>query len=203
MYDYMPNGSLGSLLHERKGSTLEWELRYRILLGAAQGIAYLHHDYVPPIVHRDIKANNILIGLEYDPYIADFGLAKLVDDGDFVRSSKTVAGSYGYIAPGQLLNTAEYGYMMKITEKSDVYSYGVVILEVLTGKQPIDPTIPDGLHIVDWVRKQKVKPELLDQSLLSQPESDIEEMTQTLGIALLCVNSSPEERPTMKDVAEC
>nr|GEW54815.1 receptor-like protein kinase 2 [Tanacetum cinerariifolium] len=169
MYDYMPNGSL------------------------AQGIAYLHHDCVPPIVHRDIKANNILIGLEYEPYIADFRLAKLVDDGDFARSSKTVAGSYGYIAP-------EYGYMMKITEKSDVYSYGVVILEVLTGKQPIDPTIPDGLHIVDWVRKQKVKPELLDQSLLSQPESDIEEMTQTLGIALLCVNSSPEERPTMKNV---
>lgn len=103
MYDYMPNGSLGGLLHERKGTSLEWELRYQILLGAAQGIAYLHHDCVPPIVHRDIKSNNILIGLEFEPYIADFGLAKLVDDGDFALSSKTVAGSYGYIAPGKLL----------------------------------------------------------------------------------------------------
>ncbi|KAI3897376.1 hypothetical protein MKX03_021971, partial [Papaver bracteatum] len=99
MYDYMPNGSLGSLLHERSGSCLEWDSRYQIVLGAAQGLAYLHHDCVPPIIHRDIKANNILIGLEFEPYIADYGLAKLVDDGDYARSSNTVAGSYGYIAP--------------------------------------------------------------------------------------------------------
>ncbi|KAL6971137.1 hypothetical protein U1Q18_030817 [Sarracenia purpurea var. burkii] len=194
MYDYMPNGSLGSLLHERDGNPLEWEMRYQILLGAAQGLAYLHHDCVPPIVHRDIKANNILIGLEFEPYIADFGLAKLVDDGDFGRSSNTVAGSYGYIAP-------EYGYMMKITEKTDVYSYGVVVLEVLTGKQPINPTIPDGLHVVDWVRQRRGGIEVLDPSLLVRPESEIEEMMQALGIALLCVTSSPDERPTMKDVA--
>ncbi|GAB2249289.1 hypothetical protein Droror1_Dr00012648 [Drosera rotundifolia] len=194
MYDYMPNGSLGGLLHERSGNALEWDLRYRILLGAAQGLAYLHHDCVPPIVHRDIKANNILIGLDFEPYIADFGLAKLVDDGDFARCSNTVAGSYGYIAP-------EYGYMLKITEKSDVYSYGVVVLEVLTGKQPIDPTTPDGLHVVDWVRQKKGGVEVLDSSLLSRPESEIQEMLQALGIALLCVNSSPDERPNMKDVA--
>ena len=102
MYDYMANGSLGAVLHERRGAgaQLEWDVRYRIVLGAAQGIAYLHHDCVPPIVHRDIKANNILIGLDFEAYIADFGLAKLVEDGDFGRSSNTVAGSYGYIAPG-------------------------------------------------------------------------------------------------------
>ncbi|KAL3531144.1 hypothetical protein ACH5RR_010466 [Cinchona calisaya] len=195
MYDYMPNGSLGSLLHERSRGCLEWDLRYQIILGAAQGLAYLHHDCVPPIVHRDIKANNILIGLEFEPYIADFGLAKLVDGGDFARSSNTVAGSYGYIAP-------EYGYMMKITEKSDVYSYGVVVLEVLTGKQPIDPTIPEGLHIVDWVRQKRgAAAEVLDPSLLSRPESEIEEIMQTLGVAVLCVNPSPDDRPTMKDVA--
>ncbi|KAH0637408.1 hypothetical protein KY289_037323 [Solanum tuberosum] len=194
MYDYMPNGSLGSLLHERSGNPLEWELRYQILLGAAQGIAYLHHDCAPPIVHRDIKANNILIGLEFEPYIADFGLAKLVDDGDFGRSSNTVAGSYGYIAPEPL-------YMMKITAKSDVYSYGVVVLEVLRGKQPIDPTIPEGVHLVDWVRRKRGGIEVLDPSLHSRPESEIEEMLQALGVALLCVNSTPDERPTMKDVA--
>ncbi|KAI4303932.1 hypothetical protein MLD38_039509 [Melastoma candidum] len=194
MYDYMPNGSLGSVLHERRGSSLEWELRYRILLGAAQGLTYLHHDCIPPIVHRDIKANNILIGLEFEPYIADFGLAKLIDDGDFARSSSTVAGSYGYIAP-------EYGYMMKITEKSDVYSYGVVVLEVLTGKQPIDPTIPGGLHIVDWVRRSRGAAEVIDPSLLTRMQSELEEIIQVMGIALLCVNSSPDERPTMKDVS--
>ncbi|PON66100.1 Tyrosine-protein kinase [Trema orientale] len=90
---------------------------------------------------------------------------------------------------------------MKITEKSDVYSYGVVVLEVLTGKQPIDPTIPDGLHVVDWVRQKRGGIEVLDPSLLSRSESEIEEMMQALGIALLCVNSSPDERPTMKDVS--
>ncbi|ONK70954.1 uncharacterized protein A4U43_C04F3220 [Asparagus officinalis] len=194
MYDYMENGSLGGLLHERNGFSLEWDLRYQIILGAAQGLAYLHHDCVPPIVHRDIKANNILIGLDFEAYIADFGLAKLVEDGDFGRSSTTVAGSYGYIAP-------EYGYMMKITEKSDVYSYGVVVLEVLTGKQPIDPTIPDGLHVVDWVRRRKVSLGVLDPSLHGRPESEIEEMLQALGVALLCVSPTPDERPTMKDVA--
>lgn len=94
--------------------------------------------------------------------------------------------------------------MMKITEKSDVYSYGVVALEVLTGKQPIDPTIPEGLHIVDWVRQRRsgtFNVEVLDPSLRARPESEIEEMLQTLGVALLCVNPSPDDRPTMKDVA--
>ncbi|KAL6564566.1 hypothetical protein OROMI_016016 [Orobanche minor] len=195
IYDYMPNGSLGNLLHENSGGCLEWDVRYRIILGAAQGLAYLHHDCVPPIVHRDIKANNILIGLDFEPYIADFGLAKLVGDGDLARSSNTVAGSYGYIAP-------EYGYSMNITEKSDVYSYGVVVLEVLTGKQPIDPIMPDGLHIVDWVRqRRKQAPEVLDPSLRHRPEPEIQEMMQTLGVAMLCANPSPDDRPNMKDIA--
>lgn len=91
--------------------------------------------------------------------------------------------------------------MMKITEKSDVYSYGVVVLEVLTGKQPIDPTIPDGLHIVDWVRQRRGGVDVLDLGLSARSESEVEEMMQTLGVALLCVNPSPDDRPTMKDVA--
>lgn len=99
---------------------------------------------------------------------------------------------------------------MKITEKSDVYSYGVVVLEVLTGKQPIDPTIPDGVHIVDWVREKRGRNgggeggamEVLDCRLrAARPESEIEEMMQTLGVAVLCVNPCPDDRPTMKDVA--
>ena len=91
--------------------------------------------------------------------------------------------------------TAEYGYMMKITEKSDVYSYGVVVLEVLTGKQPTDPTIPDGLHVVDWVRRRKGSSEVLDPSLHGRPESEVEEMLQALGVALLCVSPAPDEDP--------
>ncbi|KAF3596473.1 hypothetical protein DY000_02025663 [Brassica cretica] len=172
---YMSNGSLGSLLHEMSGEcSLGWEIRYRIILGAAQGLAYLHHDCVPPIVHRDIKANNILTGSDFEPYIGDFGLAKLVDD--------------------------EYGYSLKIREKRDVHSYGVVVLEVLTGKQPIDPTIQDGLHIIDWVKKMR-DIQVIDKGLLARPECDVQEMMQTLGVALLCVNTMPEDRPTMRDVA--
>lgn len=91
--------------------------------------------------------------------------------------------------------------MMKITEKSDVYSYGVVVLEVLTGKQPIDPTIPDGQHIVDWVRQQRGGTEVLDPGLRLRPDAEIEEMMQTLGVAMLCVQPTPDDRPTMKDVA--
>ena len=88
---------------------------------------------------------------------------------------------------------------MKMTEKTDVYSFGVVLLEVLTGKQPLDPKIPYGLHVVDWVKQQKgVK--VFDPSLLSRSEANIEEVVQVLNIALLCVNSSPDERPTMRDV---
>lgn len=100
-----------------------------------------------------------------------------------------------------ILFIAEYGYMMKITEKSDVYSYGVVVLEVLTGKQPIDPTIPEGLHVVDWVRRRKGGKDVLDPALWGRPESELQEVVQALGVALLCVNATPDERPTMKDVA--
>lgn len=90
--------------------------------------------------------------------------------------------------------------MMKVTEKSDVYSFGVVMLEVLTGKQPIDPTIEDGLHIVDWVRSKRGAVEVLDRSLQARPDPEIEEMMQTLGVALLCVAPAPDDRPSMKDV---
>ncbi|XP_068648230.1 LRR receptor-like serine/threonine-protein kinase RGI1 [Aristolochia californica] len=197
MFDYIVNGSLFELLHEKR-EFLDWESRYKIIIGAAQGLAYLHHDCIPPIVHRDVKANNILVGLQFEAYLADFGLAKLVDSSDDTRSGNTVAGSYGYIAP-------EYGYSMNITEKSDVYSYGVVLLEVLTGMPPIDRRIPEGTHIVNWVQKELQRrgsraTDVLDERLRDWPESELQEMVQVLGVALLCVHYNPEERPTMNDV---
>ncbi|KAF3793396.1 putative LRR receptor-like serine/threonine-protein kinase [Nymphaea thermarum] len=202
LYDYMPNGSLGSLLHDEngKGVVVEWEMRYNILLGAAQGLAYLHHDCIPPILHRDVKANNILLGQRYEPYLADFGLAKLLneDNMSYSRSSPHLAGSYGYIAP-------EYASMLRITEKSDVYSFGVVLLEVLTGKHPLDPTFPEGQHLVQWVKdhlKSKGNAvEVLDPKLQGRPDSQIQEMLQSLGISLLCISNNADDRPTMKDVA--
>ncbi|KAI9096740.1 hypothetical protein K1719_025919 [Acacia pycnantha] len=177
---------------------LDWDARYKIILGAAHGLEYLHHDCIPPIVHRDIKANNILVGPQFEAFIADFGLAKLVNSSECSKASAIVAGSYGYIAP-------EYGYSLRITEKSDVYSYGVVLLEVLTGMEPTDNRIPEGAHIVTWVNreireKKKDFTSILDQQLVLQCGTRTPEMLQVLGVALLCVNPSPEERPTMKDV---
>ncbi|XVF37330.1 hypothetical protein REPUB_Repub19eG0136600 [Reevesia pubescens] len=113
--------------------------------------------------------------------------------------SEMASLTYFYILVAVVIG--EYGYMMKITEKSDVYTYGVVMLEVLIGKQTIDPTIPDGLHIVDWVRQKRGRIEVLDHSLQARPKTKIDEMLQTLGVAFLCVNPSPDDRPTMKDVA--
>nr|AMM42803.1 LRR-RLK [Vernicia fordii] len=197
LFDYISNGSLAGLLHEKK-LFLDWDARYNIILGAAHGLEYLHHDCTPPIVHRDIKANNILVGPQFEAFLADFGLAKLVDSAECSRVSNTVAGSYGYIAP-------EYGYSFRITEKSDVYSYGVVLLEVLTGREPTDTQIPEGAHIVTWVTKELRERKrdfttILDQQLLLRSGTQLQEMLQVLGVALLCVNPSPEERPTMKDV---
>ncbi|XAR49634.1 Non-specific serine/threonine protein kinase [Bertholletia excelsa] len=197
LFDYISNGSLGGLLHEKR-MFLDWDARYKIVLGAAHGLAYLHHDCFPPIVHRDIKANNILVGPQFEAFLADFGLAKLVSASECSRVSNTVAGSYGYIAP-------EYGYSLRITEKSDVYSFGVVLLEVLTGLEPTDSQIPEGTHIVSWINKElrekhRQFTSILDQQLLQQSSTKAQEMLQVLGVALLCVNPAPEERPTMKDV---
>ncbi|KAL6209292.1 hypothetical protein ACLB2K_020234 [Fragaria x ananassa] len=197
LFDYISNGSLAGLLHEKR-VFLDWDTRYKIVLGAAHGLAYLHHDCIPPIIHRDIKANNILVGPQYESLLADFGLAKLLGSPECCRASNTVAGSYGYIAP-------EYGYSLRITEKSDVYSYGVVLLEVLTGKEPTDNKIPEGDHIVTWVNKElrernKEFTSIVDHQLILRSGTQIQKMFQVLGVALLCVNPSPEERPTMKDV---
>ncbi|KAF6157427.1 hypothetical protein GIB67_004365 [Kingdonia uniflora] len=198
-YDYLSKGTLGELIHDDCGGLIEWETRFKIALGVAEGPSYLHHDCVPAILHRDVKAHNILLGERYEACLADFGLARLVEDsnGSF-SANPQFAGSYGYIAP-------EYACMLKITEKSDVYSYGVVLLEIITGKKPVDPSFPDGQHIVQWVRdhlKNKKDPvQILDSKLHSRPDSQIQEMLQALGISLLCASNRADDRPTMKDVA--
>lgn len=103
------------------------------------------------------------------------------------------------------LKLAEYACMMKITEKSDVYSFGVVLLEIITGKKPVDPSFPEGQHVIQWVRehlKSKKDPvEILDQKLQGHQDTQIQEMLQALGISLLCTSNRAEDRPTMKDVA--
>ncbi|KAL9993827.1 putative protein kinase RLK-Pelle-LRR-XI-1 family [Helianthus debilis subsp. tardiflorus] len=197
-YDFLPNGTLGTLLHEGNVEVIEWETRFKIGLGVAEGLAYLHHDCVPPILHRDVKADNILLGDRNDACLADFGLARLAEDDNTSFSAKPqFGGTYGYMAP-------EYASMLKITEKSDVYSYGVVLLEIMTRKKPVDESFSEGLHVIQWVRnhlKNKKDPvQIIDRKLHGNPDTEIQEMLQALGIALLCTSNRPEDRPTMKEV---
>ncbi|KAL2650854.1 hypothetical protein R1flu_018982 [Riccia fluitans] len=205
IYEYMPNGSLGELLHGWKNGSnrdgkkvnilADWLTRFNVAMGVAQGLAYLHHDCCPPIVHRDVKSNNILLDSNMEARVADFGLAKLFESN---QSMSLVAGSYGYIAP-------EYAYTLKVDEKSDIYSLGVVFLELLTGKQPVESTeFGESVNIVDWVtRKMQSKEglsEVLDPDVGSGCNSVQEEMIMVLRIALLCTSRLPKDRPSMRDV---
>ncbi|KAM7504334.1 hypothetical protein LguiB_003238 [Lonicera macranthoides] len=201
-YDYLPNGSLSSLLHGAGKGGAEWEARYEVVLGVAHALAYLHHDCVPAILHGDVKAMNVLLGPHLEPYLADFGLARLVNStngDDLSKQSQRpqLAGSYGYMAP-------EHASMQSITEKSDVYSFGVVLLEVLTGRHPLDPSLPGGAHLVQWVRdhlQSKHDPvDILDPKLRGRADPQMHEMFQTLAVSFLCVSTRANDRPMMKDV---
>lgn len=214
VYEYIENGSLGDVLHgEKGGSDLDWAKRYEIAIGSARGLSYLHHDCVPAILHRDVKSNNILLDENFTPRVADFGLAKAFDlevnDSDCPMMSR-VAGSYGYIAP-------EYGYTMKITEKSDVYSYGVVLLELLTGKRPNDSSFGENSDIVKWVTGTILSMENASGDLNSRRVTDLgriidsrmdlttcnyAEIEKVLNVAILCTSAFPMNRPSMRRVAE-
>ncbi|GAV87749.1 Pkinase domain-containing protein/LRR_1 domain-containing protein/LRRNT_2 domain-containing protein [Cephalotus follicularis] len=146
IYDYLANGSLDDLLHEsgHEQRTLNWNARLRIALGSARGLAYLHHDCCPKIVHRDIKSSNILLEENLEPRVSDFGLAKLLVDED-AHVTTVVAGTFGYLAP-------EYLHSGRATEKTDVYSFGVLLLELIIGKRPTDPSfVKRGLNVVGWM----------------------------------------------------
>ncbi|XP_008808464.2 MDIS1-interacting receptor like kinase 1-like [Phoenix dactylifera] len=197
LYEYMPHGNLWEALHGKQAGRvlMDWVSRYNVAAGIAQGLAYLHHDCHPPVIHRDVKSSNVLLDANLEARIADFGLARMM-----VRKNETVstvAGSYGYIAP-------EYGYTLKVDQKSDMYSFGVVLMELLTGKRPIEPEFGDCLDIVGWVRERlrsnRAVEELLDASIGGQCEHVREEMLLVLRIAVLCTARSPKDRPSMRDV---
>lgn len=191
----MPNGSLGDLLHGNKSGMLSWPIRYKIAVDAAEGLSYLHHDCVPPIVHRDVKSNNILLDGDFGARVADFGLAKAVDAiGKGGKSMSVIAGSCGYIAP-------EYAYTLRVNEKSDIYSFGVVILELVTGRLPVDPEFGEK-DLVKWVcttLDQKGIDDVLDSKLDSCFK---EEICKVLNIGLLCTSPLPINRPSMRRVVK-
>jgi kinase len=129
VYEYMPNGSLGDFLHTHsaKSTILNWSMRYKIACDAAEGLSYLHHDCVPPVIHRDVKSNNILLDAEFGAKVADFGLARTIETEPATMSA--VAGSYGYIAPGELLHSLYYFTLAKL--KDSFASHSLYNLQIL------------------------------------------------------------------------
>ncbi|KAH0997787.1 hypothetical protein GBA52_021651 [Prunus armeniaca] len=169
---YLPSGSLSSVLHGAGKGGADWEARYDVVLGVAQVLAYLHHDCVPAILHGDVKAMNMLLGPGYEPYLADFGLAGIVNsigDDDFSKTSQRPQ-----------------------------------LTEVLTGRHPLDPTLPGGAHLVQWIREHLARKrdlvDILDQKLRGRANPTMHEMLQTLAVVFLCVSTRADDRPMMKDV---
>ncbi|XP_058191886.1 BRASSINOSTEROID INSENSITIVE 1-associated receptor kinase 1-like isoform X1 [Rhododendron vialii] len=198
VYPYMANGSVASCLRERSETQppLDWPIRKRIALGSARGLAYLHDHCDPKIIHRDVKAANILLDEEFEAVVGDFGLAKLMDYKD-THVTTAVRGTIGHIAP-------EYLSTGKSSEKTDVFGYGVMLLELITGQRAFDLARlanDDDVMLLDWVKgllKEKKLETLVDADL--QGNYIDEEVEQLIQVALLCTQGTAMERPKMSEV---
>ncbi|XP_050263491.1 BRASSINOSTEROID INSENSITIVE 1-associated receptor kinase 1-like isoform X15 [Quercus robur] len=198
VYPFMVNGSVASCLRDRpeSQSALDWPVRKRIALGSARGLAYLHDHCDPKIILRDVKAANILLDKEFEAVVGDFGLAKLMDYKD-THVTTAVRGTIGHIAP-------EYLSTGKSSEKTDVFGYGVMLLELITGQRAFDLARlanDDDVMLLDWVKgllKDKKLEALVDADMKGEyVEAEVEELIQ---VALLCTQGAPMERPKMSEV---
>eukprot|EP00850_Spirogloea_muscicola_P007421 SM000037S13556 [mRNA] locus=s37:625646:627426:+ [translate_table: standard] len=207
IYDYMPGGNLGSAVHANNGNDFkDWQMRYKAALGTARGIKYLHHECCPRIIHRDIKPSNILLGKDMEARVADFGLARLIDPLETCTTTDVAgkqwldtccSGTVGYLAP-------ECSQMGRYTEKSDVFSFGVVLLQLLTGRRPMDPYFSDeGVgDLMTWVAsglRDGLLLDIIDASLEIMGSAEMEEIVGALRVALLCTAEAPARRPTMEE----
>ncbi|WOL20028.1 hypothetical protein Cni_G28830 [Canna indica] len=197
VYEFMPNGSLDTFLFdEKKSRELNWNQRYKILKDIAFGILYLHEEWEQVVIHRDIKSNNVLLDADMNGRLGDFGLARLYEHGKNPHST-LVVGTLGYIAP-------ELSYACKATTSSDVFAYGILLFEVACGRRPIEPSASSReLVLKDWVRECHMRENLLE---VVDPRLHgcyvKEEMELVLKLGLLCSQSIPEVRPTMREVTQ-
>ncbi|WZZ18277.1 hypothetical protein YC2023_111366 [Brassica napus] len=193
-YDYMDNGSLWDLLHgpakKKKNTLLDWDTRLKIAYGAAQGLAYLHHDCSPRIIHRDVKSSNILLDKDLEARLTDFGIAKSLCVSKS-HTSTYVMGTIGYIDP-------EYARTSRLTEKSDVYSYGIVLLELLTGRKAVDDEF-NLHHLIMSKTVSNAVMEMVDNDITSTCK-DLAVVKKVFQLALLCTKRQPNDRPTMHQV---
>ncbi|KAK1313677.1 PTI1-like tyrosine-protein kinase 3 [Acorus calamus] len=203
-YEFATMGSLHDVLHGRKGvqgaqpgPALDWMQRVRIAVDAARGLEYLHEKVQPPIIHRDIRSSNVLLFEDFKAKIADFNLLNQAPDMAARLHSTRVLGTFGYHAP-------EYAMTGQLTQKSDVYSFGVVLLELLTGRKPVDHTMPRGQQsLVTWatprLSEDKVK-QCIDPRL--KGEYPAKGVAKLAAVAALCVQYESEFRPNMSIVVK-
>ncbi|XP_020585731.1 proline-rich receptor-like protein kinase PERK1 [Phalaenopsis equestris] len=198
VYEFIPNNTLEFHLHEKGRPTLDWPTRLKIALGSAKGLAYLHEDCHPKIIHRDIKASNILLDFNFEAKVSDFGLAKIASETN-THVSTRVMGTFGYLAP-------EYASTGKLTDKSDVFSFGVMLLELITGRQPFDSNqsfLDDSL--VDWARPLLAR--AIDDwnfDVLVDPRLgrgyNTTQMRSMIACAAVAVRHSAKRRPLMSQI---
>lgn len=200
VYELVPNGSVESHLHGvyKEVAPLDWQTRMRIALGSARGLAYLHEDSSPCVIHRDFKASNILLDHDFTPKVSDFGLARSALNEGNQPISTHVIGTFGYVAP-------EYAMTGHLLVKSDVYSYGVVLLELLTGRKPVDLSKPPGQeNLVAWAHPFLTSNEgletIMDPTL--NPTTPFESFSKVAAIASMCVQPEVSRRPFMGEVVQ-
>ncbi|KAI7746120.1 hypothetical protein M8C21_022933 [Ambrosia artemisiifolia] len=194
--EYIPQGSVDNFLWGEKKGTLNWQKRFDIIFGVARGLAHLHNEFHVKIIHRDIKLNNILVDDDFQPKICDFGLARLQPE-DQTNVSTKLAGTLGYMAP-------EYATTGHLSEKVDTYSFGIVVLEIISGRRCTDEHFsgPDTSHLLEhaWQLYEKdMHVELIDQDLGIE-EHHKANVLKTIEIALMCTQSPASLRPTMQEV---
>ncbi|KAG6643748.1 probable receptor-like protein kinase At1g80640 isoform X2 [Carya illinoinensis] len=195
VYELMQNGSLEIQLHgPSRGSALTWHKRMKIALDAARGLEYLHEHCNPSVIHRDLKSSNILLDSNFNAKLSDFGLA--VTDAAQNKNNIKLSGTLGYVAPEYLLDG-------KLTDKSDVYAFGVVLLELLLGRRPVEKLAPSQCQsMVTWAMPQLTDrsklPNIVDPAI--KDTMDLKHLCQVAAVAVLCVQPEPSYRPLITDV---
>ncbi|XP_006359196.1 probable receptor-like protein kinase At5g56460 [Solanum tuberosum] len=197
IYEYMARGSVENNLFSRVLLPLPWSIRMKIAFGAAKGLAFLH-EAEKPVIYRDFKTSNILLDLEYNTKLSDFGLAKDGPVGDKSHVSTRIMGTYGYAAP-------EYIMTGHLTPRSDVYSFGVVLLELLTGRRSLDKSKPAReQNLTDWavplLREKKKLLNIIDPRL--DGDYPIKSVHKAAMLAYHCLNRNPKARPLMRDIVD-
>ncbi|KAH7660668.1 Non-specific serine/threonine protein kinase protein [Dioscorea alata] len=198
IYNYLPGGNLERFIHERSKRPVDWRMLHKIALDIARALAYLHDHCVPRILHRDVKPSNILLDNDFTAYLSDFGLARLLGNSE-THATTGVAGTFGYVAP-------EYAMTCRVSDKADVYSYGVVLLELISDKKALDPSFSpygNGFNIVAWASmllRQGRAHEFFTEGLWDVGPRD--DLVEVLHLGVMCTVESLSIRPTMKQVVQ-